>query len=169
MSLCCCDTLFSCQQELVFLPMYQVSLFKYSPQESRTSTEFQIDLPNRTDVAENAFQACNRSAGNPELDTFCKTAGLKKCSSEHCFKLHVGSLLCCFPPSEKIFTCCINFLKLKDFNELVILVANRGRKTENGLTRIRKKNEKTKDQRTCNPFLIQSGPNPAAQSVWQHP
>lgn len=124
MSLCCCDTLFSCQQELVFLPMYQVSLFKYSPQESRTSTEFQIDLPNRTDVAENAFQACNRSAGNPELDTFCKTAGFKKCSSEHCFKLHVGSLLCCFPPSEKIFTCCINFLKLKDFNELLNFLMN---------------------------------------------
>lgn len=93
--------------------MYQVSLFKYSPQESRTSTEFQIDLPNRTDVAENAFQACNRSAGNTELDTFCKTAGLKKCSSEHCFKLHVGSLLCCFPPSEKNIHLLYKFLKIE--------------------------------------------------------
>lgn len=53
-----CDTVF-------FLPhkhqccyqFRQVSAFKFTPQESQASTELQVDVTNKTDVAENAFGA----------------------------------------------------------------------------------------------------------------
>lgn len=43
-----------------------------------------------------------------------------------------------------------NFLKLKNFNELVILVIMRQRKRENDSNRTRKKNKKRKEQRELN-------------------
>ncbi len=66
--------------------------------------------------------------------------------------MYVCMYVCMYSLSQQMTFSVLNFLKLINFNELVILVIVR--KRENDSNRVRKKNKERKDQREQNRELV---------------